>query len=259
MSSAIEFELRDGVARVALNRPEKLNAINDAVLEGLLAAIARIDGEDGIGAAVLHGRGRAFSAGGDITAMSGMDEARFSATIGRYMQMAKDFRACRKPIVAAIHGYALAGGFELACLSDLRIAASGTVFGLPDTPLGLSPTSGMTYLLPRIVGLGRALDLTLSAENIDAAEALRIGLVTRVVAPDALLAEADRLARKIATFPRVGVANAKTEFYAALESDFARATAAEHAGEVACFRHPDVREQLRNFANRKRRPDRKDG
>jgi enoyl-CoA hydratase/carnithine racemase len=259
MSSVVELEIRDGVAWVALNRPEKLNAINDAVLEGLIAAVARVDREDGIGAAVLHGRGRAFSAGGDITAMSGMDEARFSATIARYMQMAKDFRACRKPIVAAIHGYALAGGFELACLSDIRIAAEGTVFGLPDTPLGLSPTSGMTWLLPRIVGLGRALDLTLSAENIDAAEALRIDLVTRVVAPESLLAEAERLAWKIASFPRVGVGHAKTEFYVALETDFERATAAEHAGEVACFRDPEVRRQLRNFAHRKRRTDRKDG
>jgi enoyl-CoA hydratase/carnithine racemase len=259
MSSVVELDIRDGVAWVALNRPEKLNAINDAVLEGLIAAIARVDREDGIGAAVLHGRGRAFSAGGDITAMSEMDEAGFSATIARYMQMAKDFRACRKPIVAAIHGYALAGGFELACLSDIRIAAEGTLFGLPDTPLGLSPTSGMTWLLPRIVGLGRALDLTLSAENIDAAEAIRIGLVTRVVAPDGLLAEADRLARKIAAFPRVGVAHAKKEFYAALETDFEHATAAEHAGEVACFRDTQVREQLRNFANRKRRTGRKDG
>jgi enoyl-CoA hydratase/carnithine racemase len=110
-----------------------------------------------------------------------MDEAIFSRTIGLYREMAKDFRACPKPIVAAIHGYALAGGFELACLCDIRIAAEGTLFGLPDTPLGLSPTSGMTYLLPRIVGLGRALDLTLSAQNIDTAEAHRIGFVTRVV------------------------------------------------------------------------------
>jgi len=253
MSDAVKVEVRDGVAWIALNRPEKLNAINDDVLTGLIAAVARVSKDDAVGAAVLQGRGRAFSAGGDIAAMSEMDEVRFSRTIGLYMRMAKDFRACPKPIIAAIHGYALAGGFELACLSDIRIAAEGTVFGLPDTPLGLSPTSGMTYLLPRIVGLGRAIDLTISADNIDAAEALRIGLVTRVVAADRLSTEAGQLAQKIASFPRVGVAHAKAEFYGALETDFERATDIEHAGEVACFRDPEVRAQFRNFVGRKRK------
>jgi enoyl-CoA hydratase/carnithine racemase len=168
------------------------------------------------------------------------------------MEMAKDFRACPKPIIAAIHGYALAGGFELACLCDIRIAARGTLFGLPDTPLGLSPTSGMTYLLPRIVGLGRALDLTLSAQNIDTAEAHRIGFVTRVVEGEQLLEEATHVARKIAGYPRVGVAHAKAEFYGALESSFEQATSGEHAGEVACFRDPETRAQFRKFVERKK-------
>jgi enoyl-CoA hydratase/carnithine racemase len=252
MSEAVEIEIRDGIARITLNRPEKLNAINEDVLSGLRAAIARLGPDASAGAAVLHGRGRAFSAGGDITAMSGMDDTRFARTIHQYMEMAKDFRACSKPIVAAIHGYALAGGFELACLCDIRIAAEGTLFGLPDTPLGLSPTSGMTYLLPRIVGLGRALDLTLSAQNIDAAEAHRIGFVTRVVEPEQLLDEATQLARKIAGYPRVGVAHAKSEFYGALDSRFEEATAAEHAGEVACFRDPETRAQFKKFVERKK-------
>ena len=252
MSQAVELEIREGVGLIALNRPEKLNAINDDVLIGLRAALARLREDASAGAAVLLGRGRAFSAGGDITAMSDMEEATFSRTIGLYMAMAKDFRACPKPVVAAIHGYALAGGFELACLCDIRIAAEGTLFGLPDTPLGLSPTSGMTYLLPRIVGLGRALDLTLSADNIDAAEAHRIGFVTRVVAPDQLVDAATALARKIAAYPRTGVAHAKTEFYASLECSFEAATAAEHAGEVACFRDSETRERFRGFVERKR-------
>jgi enoyl-CoA hydratase/carnithine racemase len=252
MSQAVELEIRDGVGLIALNRPEKLNAINDDVLIGLRAALARLREDGSAGAAVLMGRGRAFSAGGDITAMSHMEEATFSRTIGLYMAMAKDFRACPKPIVAAIHGYALAGGFELACLCDIRVAAEGTLFGLPDTPLGLSPTSGMTYLLPRIIGLGRAIDLTLSADNIDAAEALRIGFVTRVVAGEQLLDAATALARRIAAYPRTGVAHAKAEFYGSLEVSFEAATAAEHAGEVACFRDPETREQFRRFVERKR-------
>jgi enoyl-CoA hydratase/carnithine racemase len=251
--SAVEFELRDGVAWIALNRPDKLNAINDDVLHGLRDAIARLTREPQAGAAVLSGRGRAFSAGGDITAMSGMEDTAFARTIGLYMQVAKDFRACPKPIVAAVHGYALAGGFELALICDIRVAAAGTVFGLPDTPLGLSPTSGMTYLLPRVVGLGRALHLALSAENIDAEEARRIGLVSRVVDGDRLHAEAERIAATIAGYPRVGVRFAKAELYGALDLAFEQATAAEEAGELACFRDPEVKAQLRRFADRRKR------
>jgi enoyl-CoA hydratase len=169
------------------------------------------------------------------------------------MAVSTAFRQCSRPVIAAVHGYALAGGFELALICDVRLAAVGAKFGLPDTPLGLSPTSGMTYLLPRIVGLGRALHLTLSADTIDATEAERIGLVSRVIDADALMTEASSYARKLASYPRVGVTNAKAEFYGALDSDFAAATARELAGEAACFRSPDVRRRLRDFLNRKRR------
>src|SRR5205814_9667255 len=120
IGGGVHVGIGDGVALRGVSRPEKLNAIHEDVLNGLRAAVARLRDDASAGAAILHGRGRAFSAGGDITAMSGMDEAVFSRTIALYMEMAKDFRACPKPIVAAIHGYALAGGFELACLCDIR-------------------------------------------------------------------------------------------------------------------------------------------
>ena len=252
MSDAVLVEERDGVAWMALNRPAKLNAIDGAVLHGLLAAIERIGSDPAIGAAVLHGRGRAFSAGGDITAMSAMDEDEFSRTIGCYMQVADAFRACPKPIIAAVHGHALAGGFELALICDLRIAADDARFGLPDAPLGLSPTSGMTYLLPRVVGLGRAMELILRAENIDANEALRIGLVSQVVPVDTLLEAAGTLAERIAGWPRVGIAMTRSGFYNALDATFEEATAAEHAAELRCFRDPDVAANLQRFADRKR-------
>ena len=248
----VEVETRGDVTLITLNRPEKLNAINAEMLNGLLDAIDEIGRSDAIGAAVLIGRGRAFSTGGDIVAMSGMDEGTFADTIALYMRVSAAFRACPKPIIAAIHGYALAGGFELALECDVRFAATGSQFGLPDTPLGLSPTSGMTYLLPRIVGLGRAMYLTLSAENIDAEEAQRIGLVSRVIEPELLLRDAEALAHRIAAYPRVGVNWTKQGFHRALESDFATATRSEEDAELACFQSPDTRDRLRDFTDRKR-------
>ena len=254
MNEVVELEVSDGVAFIALNRPEKLNAINDAVLRGLYDTADRIGSSSEVKAAILFGRGRAFSAGGDIKAMDAMDDRAFGNTISLYMRVAASFRACPKPIIAAVHGYALAGGFELALICDVRIAAKGTQFGLPDTSLGLSPTSGMTYLLPRIIGLGRAMDLTLSADNIDAEEAWRIGLVNRLVDGDRMMTEAERYARKLASYPSVGVAYTKGGFYGALDSEHGTATRREEEGELACFRSPEVRQRFRDFLNRTRAP-----
>lgn len=252
MGDVVTYTETGDVAWIALNRPEKLNALNDAVIFGLRAAIARAEASDAVGAMVLHGNGRAFSAGGDISAFAVTDEAGFSLTIRALMDLATDCCSSTKPIIGALHGYVMAGGFELAINCDIRLAATGTVFGLPDTPLGLSPTSGMTYRLPRIIGLGRAMHLTLSAENIDAEEAERIGFTSRTVAPEHLLEEAGALARKIASFPRVGVRNTKLLYHDALETDFGSAASAEFGAEMECFASDEVRANFRRFANRKK-------
>jgi enoyl-CoA hydratase/carnithine racemase len=253
MAEAVIFDCRPPLAWISLNRPEKLNAINDDMLLQLLKAFATVEGDARIGAAVLSGRGRAFSAGGDIKAMEAMDQSSFANTISLYMKLALAMRASSKPVVAAIHGYAFAGGFELALLCDVRIAAEDAKFSLPDAALGLSPTSGMTYLLPRIVGLGRALHLTLTGDTIDASEAERIGLVTKVVAPDDLLTTAGAYASRIASHPRIGVANTRAEFYGALDGDFDAAITREYAGELQCFAAQEVKERFRDFLQRKPR------
>ena len=250
--TVVELEVKGDIGIVTLDRPEKLNAINAEMLDELHEAVEAITRSGGIGAAVLTGRGRAFSAGGDINAMEGMGDREFTDTVSRYMRVSSAFRACPKPFVAAIHGYALAGGLELALMCDVRFAATGTKFGLPDTPLGLSPTSGMTYLLPRVVGFGRAMYLALHAENIDAEEAERIGLGSRVLEPEALLPEAEALAHRIASYPRVGVAWTKLGFHRASEVDFEAATRSEEEGELASFRSPDTRERFRAFVHRRR-------
>ena len=251
--AVVEVEERGDVAVIWLDRPEKLNAISVEMLDRLFDAVEAIGRSEAVGAAVLAGRGRAFSTGGDISAMHEMDERQFVDTISRYMRLSAAFRACPKPIVAAVHGYALAGGFELALMCDVRFAATGTRFGLPDTPLGLSPTSGMTYLLPRIVGLGRALYLALDGESIDAEEAQRIGLVSRVVEPSRLIEEAEAFAHRIASYPRVGVGWTKRTLHAALDLDFAAATRLETEAEIDSFRSPETKERFQAFVDRKRR------
>jgi len=250
--AVVEVEERGDVAIITLARPEKLNAISVEMLDELFDAVEEIGRSETIGAAVLTGRGRAFSTGGDISAMHEMDEREFADTVGRYMRLSAACRACPRPIVAAVHGYALAGGFELALMCDVRFAATGTQFGLPDTPLGLSPTSGMTYLLPRIIGLGRALYLALGAENIDAEEAERIGLVSRVVAEEDLVAEAEAFAHRVASYPRVGVGWTKRTFHDGLDLDFDAATRLETEAEVDSFRSPETRERFQAFVDRKR-------
>ncbi len=195
---ALRYETRDGVAWATLERPEVLNALDAEHLDGLLDAVARVAADDESRVLVITGSGRAFSVGGDIKAMDGMSEDDFRATARRYQRLARDMRALDKPVLAAINGYCLGGGLELALMCDLRIAAASARLGLPDAQLGFSPAGGLTWLLPRLIGAGRAMHLALDAEPIDAAEAGRIGLVTRVVEDAELMAATEALAGKIA-------------------------------------------------------------
>ena len=245
MPDLVESELREGVLHIRLNRPEKLNAINDAILDSLLSLIegARLDQE--VGAVVLSGRGRCFSAGGDIQAMQAMDESDFQQTISRYMRLAHSLQTLPKPIVAALHGHVLAGGFELAIISDLRIAAEGTKLGLPDAALGLSPTSGMTWLLPRLVGLGRAMHLALTGETITAEEAQGIGLVAKIVPAEKLIEEAHGLAKAIAGSPRIGLATTKSLLYGALTWTLSRRRQPKRKPSSNAFEIPKLGKGLR--------------
>jgi enoyl-CoA hydratase/carnithine racemase len=163
-------------------------------------------------------------------------------------------RNLAKPTLAAVHGYCLAGGFELAIECDIRFAAESAVFGLPDTPLGLSPTSGMTWLLPRTVGRGWAMHLALSGERIDARQAERIGLVTRVVPDEQLLESALDLAQRLAASPPLGLQHTRQGIDFASEHDFEAALATEVEAEVACFDAPAFQANLRAFRDRRRAP-----
>jgi enoyl-CoA hydratase len=188
----------DGVAVVAVNRPDKLNALNAEVLAGLSDAFARLGASSSCRAVILTGSGeKAFIAGADIGVLSTLDAASGRELALRGQALTLAIETLGKPVIAAVNGYALGGGLEMAMACTLRVAAEGARLGQPEVKLGLIAGYGGTQRLPRLVGRGRALELLLTAEPVDAAEAHRIGLVNRVVPRERLLDECRALAGKI--------------------------------------------------------------
>jgi 2-(1,2-epoxy-1,2-dihydrophenyl)acetyl-CoA isomerase len=245
--TVLELERRGPVLWAWLNRPEKRNALNRELLGRLLDLATTVGGQADTGAVVICGRGTAFSAGGDIREMDGMTEEAFDALVGTYRRLSEAFRASPTVSIAAINGHALAGGLELALMCDLRIAARTATVGLPDAALGLSPTSGMTWLLPRVVGLGRALHLALLGEVLDAEGARDLGLVNAVVDEHELERVAQSWAETIASHPAVAVRLTKLALQRGSESTFDQALELEQAAERECFQDPQTRARLRAF------------
>ncbi|MFO1173526.1 MAG: enoyl-CoA hydratase/isomerase family protein [Hyphomicrobiaceae bacterium] len=243
---------RPGVLHLRLNRPSKLNAITDSMLDDLSASLAAAESDTAVRAVVLSGEGRAFCAGADIGGLHASDPATFRATIDRFMAFSAAMQAFSKPVIAALHGYVMAGGFELAVLCDVRIAAEGTKLGLPDIAIGLSPTSGMTYLLPRLIGWSRAVDLTLSGRTIDTEEAERIGLVTQIVSAGQLIETALDYASTLASAPAVGVVMTKKLYRESMQGNLADALARETDAELACFAEPETQARFKAFLERRR-------
>jgi enoyl-CoA hydratase len=194
--SSLLFDVSDGIARVTVNRPDKLNALNDTVIAELGQAIARIETESDIRGAIITGAGsKAFVAGADIgeLARQGTFDGKARALVGQ--GVFRRIERCGKPVIAAVNGFALGGGCELAMACHVRIASESAKFGQPEAKLGIAPGYGGSVRLPRLVGKGRALELLLTGGMIDAAEAYRIGLVNRVVPADQLLAETEKMLR----------------------------------------------------------------
>jgi enoyl-CoA hydratase len=192
------FDLRDGIAFITINRPDKLNALNDQVVGELAAVAERVATEAGIKGAVITGSGtKAFVAGADIADLAKQGPFDGKARASRGQAMLRRFETCGKPVIAAVNGYALGGGCELAMACHLRIASENAKFGQPEVKLGIAPGYGGTQRLPRIVGKGNALYLILTAEMIDAREAHRIGLVNKVVPAGELLTAAEQTLRGI--------------------------------------------------------------
>jgi enoyl-CoA hydratase len=198
----LTLDVADRIATLTINRPDKLNALNDATVAELGAAIDELRTRDDVGGVILTGAGRAFVAGADIAELSSQGPINGKARAQRGQDVFRRFETSPKPVIAAVNGFALGGGCELAMACHVRIAAESAKFGQPETKLGIGPGYGGTQRLPRLVGKGRALQLLLSGEMIDAAEAFRIGLVNRVV-PAAELMSAARamMAQMLANGP----------------------------------------------------------
>jgi enoyl-CoA hydratase len=195
--SAIELSVVDRVATLTVNRPDKLNALNAATIGELGDAIDEIRQRDDIGGAILTGAGRAFVAGADISELAAQTPMQAKQRATRGQQIFRRFETSPKPVIAAVNGFALGGGCELAMSCHLRVASEAAKFGQPEVKLGICPGYGGTQRLPRLVGMGRALQLLMTGEMIDAAEAFRIGLVNRVVPAAELLTTADALLRQM--------------------------------------------------------------
>src|SRR5690242_17662103 len=177
------FDVADGIARVTINRPDKLNALNDQVMAELGQAADRVTAEESIRGVILTGAGpKAFVAGADIADLAKQGPFDGKARALRGQGVLRRLETCGKPVVAAVNGFALGGGCELAMACHIRIASDTAKFGQPEVKLGIAPGYGGTQRLPRLVGKGRAMQLILTGEMIDAAEAYRIGLVNKVVA-----------------------------------------------------------------------------
>ena len=203
------------VTIVTLNRPEALNALSSAVLEELIAAFAAFDADEGQRCAVVTGEGKAFAAGADIKELAATNAAQFYAADGLSRWQSHLVRATRKPWIAAVNGFALGGGCELAMMADLIIAADTAKFGQPEIKLGTIPGMGGSQRLARAVGQAKAMELILTGRMMDAAEAEGAGLVARVVPAEGLMDAALDTARTIAAMPPLAVLAAKEAVHAA--------------------------------------------
>ena len=249
----ISIETQGRVALVRLNRPKQMNALNPRLMQELGEALLGFDADDGIGAIVITGNEKAFAAGADIGAMKDWDflEVYKSDYITRDWE---HIRNVRKPVIAAVAGYALGGGCELAMMCDIVIAAESAKFGQPEINLGTFPGAGGTQRLPRAIGKAKAMDLILTARMMDAAEAERAGLVSRVVPADKLMDEAMAVAAKIAGYSLPVAIMAKEAVNRAYETTLAEGVHFERRMFHATFALADQKEGMAAFVD-KRKPD----
>ncbi|CDZ64396.1 enoyl-CoA hydratase [Neorhizobium galegae] len=244
-------ETRGAVALITLNRPKALNALNSTVMAELTEVLAAFGKDEAIGAIVLTGSEKAFAAGADIKEMQGIDFV--EAYVNDFISGWEAIAATRKPMIAAVSGFALGGGCELAMMCDFIIASETAKFGQPEITLGVIPGMGGSQRLTRAVGKAKAMDMVMTGRMMDVAEAERAGLVSRIVSPERLIDEAVEAAVKIASFPRAAVLMAKEAVSRSFETTLAEGLRFERRLFHSLFATADQKEGMAAFVE-KRKP-----
>jgi 2-(1,2-epoxy-1,2-dihydrophenyl)acetyl-CoA isomerase len=246
------LEKREGhVATLILNRPDRMNALNADLVLALNAALTRVEADPEINVVVLAGAGRAFCAGGDLAVIGKgrqeSDVTELQPILRSGMEAVLKIRTMRQPVIAAVHGAAAGAGMNIALAADIRIASEDAMFGQNFAKVGLFPDYGGTFFLPRLVGPARAAELFYTGEMIDAAEALRIGVVNRVVPLAQLETEARALAHKIANGPSVAICAVKQALFGREREELTTLLNLEVEQQMKCFSSEDCGEGIRAF------------
>lgn len=248
----VTLEQKGPVGVMTMNRPEALNALNDQVLRDLDSVLDQVEENDEILVAILTGAGRSFVAGADIGQMSTLTaaEAKKFGVLGNRVFL--KLENLTKPTIAAVNGFALGGGCELAMACDIRVASEKAKFGQPEVGLGITPGFGGTQRMPRIVGAANAMELIFTARNIGAAEAKEMGLVSHVYTPEELMDKAMALANAIAANAQVAVRQSKAAIRRGLQTDMATGVAYESEAFGLCFATEDQKNAMKAFLNKEK-------
>jgi 2-(1,2-epoxy-1,2-dihydrophenyl)acetyl-CoA isomerase len=246
------FERDGGVATIALNRPKVLNAFDGALHAEIYDALNEAAEDDEVRCIVLRGEGKGFSAGADLAEVIEGDDDPEGPDLGEYLRKTYSRLITRiveieKPVVAALHGPVYGAGLGLALACDLRLAAESAKFSVAFIKIGLMPDAGVSFFLPRIVGLGRAMEMSMLGEAVDAEEAYRVGLVSKVVPDERLEEEISALAGRLAGLPTRALGRIKQTLHRSFESDLAATLEAEAVGQTFCGYTEDHKEGIAAF------------
>ncbi len=250
------YDVQDRIATLTLNRPDRLNALGDTLRDDLYDAVTRSAADPNVGVLVITGAGRGFCSGGDVKTMSEREQRGEAQSTSERFAPLRDriilaLRDCPKPVIAAVNGAAAGAGMNLALACDMRIASSAAKFAQSFVKRGLHPDWGGTYFLPRIVGTAKACELIFTGDTIDAAEALKLGIVNAVVAPEALMAETGKLARRIAAGPPVAIRLAKRAIHHNQDVDLRAALEFETFAQNISKDTQDAKEGVRAFVEKR--------
>jgi len=251
MYNTLKYELNDGLAVVTVNRPESLNALNTEVLQELYACFDAIDKDEAVKAVIVTGEGRSFVAGADISEMVNLGQAEGAAMMAQGHKTMTRIESCSKPVIAAVNGFALGGGCELAMACDIRVASEKAIFGQPEVGLGIIPGFGGTVRMPKLVGKGMAKYVIMTNDKLKADEAYRIGLVEKIVAHDDLMEEAKRIAGMIMAQGPFAISQAKKAIDGEFDIELPAASDMEVQFIGECFATEDQTEGMKAFLEKR--------